>query len=119
LGDTADKTLFIDEVGLSSIGIPISEHDKLPDVMFHYTQRNWLFLIEVVTSHGPMSPKRVFELDKMCARCFLGKVFVTAFQNFDEFRKHLKEIAWETEVWIAEIPDHIIHYNGDRFLGPR
>ena len=27
-------------------------------------------------------------------------------------------IAWETEVWIADEPDHMIHYNGERFLGP-
>jgi len=64
-----------------------------------------------------MSPKRVLELEGMFSPCSLGKVFVSAFADFVEFRKRLKEIAWETEVWIAEIPDHIIHYNGDKFLG--
>lgn len=118
LGDTAKKNLFIDDEQLSTLGIPITEHDKLPDVVLYDTKRNRLFLIEAVTSHGPMSPKRIFELEKMFAQCPIGKVFITAFQNFNEFRKYLKNIAWETEVWIAEIPDHLIHYNGDKFLGP-
>ena len=26
--------------------------------------------------------------------------------------------AEQTEVWIAENPDHLIHYNGEKFLGP-
>jgi hypothetical protein len=118
LGDTAKKNLFIDDGQLLALDIPITEHDKLPDVVLYDGKRNWLFLIEAVTSHRPMSPKRVFELEKMLTKCQIGKIFVTAFRRFDEFRKYLKEIAWETEVWIAEIPDHIIHYNGDKFLGP-
>jgi hypothetical protein len=118
LGDTAKKDLFVDDTQLLALGIPITEHDKLPDVVLYDSKRSWLFLIEAVTSHGPMSPKRVFELEKMLAQCPAGRVFVTAFRSFDEFRRYLKEIAWETEVWVAEIPDHIIHYNGDRFLGP-
>ena len=119
LGDTANKKLFIDECGLSELSVRITEHDKLPDVVLHDTKRNWIFLVEAVTSHGPMSEKRVLELKEMFSECALGRVFVTAFPDFGEFRKHLREIAWETEVWIAEIPDHLIHYNGDKFLGPR
>ncbi len=30
----------------------------------------------------------------------------------------LAQIAWESEVWIAEEPMHMIHFNGERFLGP-
>jgi hypothetical protein len=78
-----------------------------------------LYLIEVVTSHGPMTPKRVVELNAMLKATSAGKIFVTAFASFAEFRKHMRHIAWETEVWIAETPDHLIHFNGDRFLGPR
>ncbi|MBU1472992.1 hypothetical protein KKB64_04375 [Patescibacteria group bacterium] len=119
LGDTAKKNLYVDDKTLADLGIPITEHDKLPDIVLFDSKKKWLFLIEVVTSHGPMSPKRVIELGVMLKNCKVGKVFVTAFPNFTEFRKHTPEIAWETEVWLADIPDHMIHYNGDKFFGPR
>jgi hypothetical protein len=119
LGDTAKKHLYVDTEQLAAIGVAVTEHDKLPDVVLHDTKRNWLFLVEAVTSHGPMTPKRVVELQAMFAQCKAACIYVTAFPSFAEFRKHLRNIAWETEVWIAEIPDHLIHFNGDRFLGPR
>ena len=114
-GDTAKKNLYHNDRSLKTLGIRLSEHDKLPDILLYWKAKNWLYLIEVVTSHGPMSPKRVAELKTMFAGIESGLVFVSAFPDFAEFRKHLKEIAWETEVWIADIPDHLIHYNGDRF----
>ena len=119
LGDTANKNLIVKADRLEELGIPITEHDKLPDVVLYDTSRNWLFLIEAVTSHGPMTPKRVMELESMLYKCKAGKVYVSAFPDMAEFRKYLKDIAWETEVWIVEIPEHMIHYNGDKFLGPR
>lgn len=119
LGDTTKKNLYVDTVALKKLRISITDHDKLPDIVLYDKKRRWLFLIEAVTSHGPVTPKRVFELDAMFAECELGRVYVTAFPDFAEFRKHLKSIAWETEVWLAEMPSHMIHYNGDRFLGPR
>jgi hypothetical protein len=45
-------------------------------------------------------------------------VFVTAFLNRRGLLKYLGAIAWETEVWVADTPDHMIHFNGERFLGP-
>lgn len=119
LGDTMKKDLWVDTKYLSDLGIPMTQHDKLPDVVLHESGKDWLFLIEAVTSHGPMSPKRIFELEKMLSGCRSGKIFVTAFPNFAEFRKNAKDVAWETEVWIAEVPEHLIHYNGDKFFGPR
>jgi type II restriction enzyme len=119
LGDTAKKNLFLDAAGLSALGFPLTDHDKLPDVVLYDERRRWLFLVEVVTSHGPMSPKRVFELEKMLEGSPAGCVYVSAFPDMAEFRRHTREIAWETEVWIAELPDHMIHYNGDKFFGPR
>jgi hypothetical protein len=119
LGDTANKKLILEEERFISLGVPAPDHDKLPDVVLFEAERNWLFLIEAVTSHGPLSPKRYVELSDMFKRCSAGLVYVTAFLDFATFKSFLSEIAWETEVWVAEIADHLIHFNGDRFLGPR
>ena len=119
VGDTAKKDLYMDKEGLNKLGIPIDKHSKLPDVVLHDPKRNWLFLIEAVTSHGPVSPKRIIELEKLLSKCKAGKIYVTAFPDLKEFKKHTKDIAWETEVWLSEMPDHMIHFNGDKFMGPR
>ena len=119
LGDTAKKDLHVNVQELKNLGIPIDQHSKLPDVVIFDTKRNWLFLIEAVTSHGPVSPKRLLELEEFLKDCKVGKVYVTAFPDMTEFKKHSNNIAWETEVWLMEVPDHMIHFNGDRFVGPR
>jgi adenine-specific DNA-methyltransferase len=118
-GDTAKKTLVFDKKAFTRLGIPVSEHGKLPDVMLYDAKRGWLFLIEAVTSHGPVSPKRQLELVQLLEGCKAGKIYVTAFLDFATYKKFAKDIAWETEVWIAEMPSHLIHFNGDKFLGPR
>lgn len=119
LGDAAKKNLFVDTKRLVELGIPITDHDKLPDVILYDPQKKWLYLIEAVTSHGPMSPKRVVELEEMLTTCKAGRIYITAFPDITEFRRHTGDIAWETEVWIMDDPAHMIHYNGDRFMGPR
>jgi len=119
VGDTENKDLHIDKETLEKIGIPITEHSKLPDIVIYDESKNWLYLIEAVTSHGPMTPKRIVELEEFLKDCKAGKIYVSAFPDFSEFKKHTTEIAWDTEVWIIEFPEHMIHFNGDRFLGPR
>ena len=119
LGDTVKKDLFVDRERLAELGIPITDHDKLPDVVLYDAKREWLFLVEAVTSHGPVSPTRMVDLEAMLAGCPAGTVYVSAFPDFGEFRKHMRNIAWETEVWLCDTPDHMIHYDGERFLGPR
>ncbi len=114
LGDTAKKDLMVSSMA-KEIGIPMDEHGKLPDIIFYDVERERLLLIEVVTSHGPMTPKRVTELRNLLSRCEKALVFLSAFPSFAEFRKHLSGIAWETEVWIAEAPEHMIHFNGEHF----
>ena len=118
VGDTAQKQVIRDAEGLQALGVPITEHDKLPDIILYWRQRNWLYLIEAVTSHGPVSPKRHRELEKILAKCTADRIYVTAFLDTTSFRKYAGDIAWETEVWIAEKPDHMIHFNGRHFLGP-
>lgn len=119
LGDAANKDLYVDKQKLKELHITIDEHSKLPDVVLYNEKKNWLFLIEAVTSHGPISPKRVIELEELLKDCKAGKVYVSAFPDFAEFKKHSTNIAWETEVWVVDFPEHMIHFNGDRFVGPR
>ena len=84
----------------------------------HSPEKNWVVLIEAVTSHGPIGPKRHNELKDLFKMAKAGLVFVTAFLTRRTMTKYLSEIAWETEVWIAEVPSHIMHFNGERLLGP-
>jgi hypothetical protein len=119
VGDTTQKNLYLNQSILKRLKIPIDEHSKLPDVVLFDKKKNWLFLIEAVTSHGPVSPKRIIEMEKLLNNCKAGKIYVTAFPDFKEFKRHTPDIAWETEVWIMDFPDHLIHFNGDKFLGPR
>ena len=93
LGDTAKKDLYVDEKGLKDLGIPIDQHSKLPDVVIFDDKRKWLFLIEAVTSHGPVSPKRLLELEDFLKNCKVGKIYVTAFPDMTEFKKHSNNIA--------------------------
>ncbi|SFS83775.1 BsuBI/PstI restriction endonuclease C-terminus [Zhouia amylolytica] len=125
MGDTASsrseeggKLMHLESEYLQSLGVPPMSHDKLPDVVVYDTKNKWLFLIEAVTSHGPVSPKRWKELEEALKDCKVGKVYVTAFPDTAEFKRNVADIAWETEVWMADKPDHMIHFNGDRFLGP-
>lgn len=119
VGDTIEKDLVKDVETLSKLGFEITLHDKMPDVVLYVEEKGWLYFIEAVTSVGPMSPKRIKEIEDMTANVDVGKIYVTAFLDFKTFKKFSEELAWETEVWIADMPDHMIHLNGDKFLGPR
>lgn len=118
IGDAEDKFLHLDADYLQRLGIVIPAPSKMPDVVVHDVRRNWLLLIEAVTSAGPVDGKRRKELKELFAGCNAGLVFVTAFSTRDIMRSFLTQISWETEVWVAEDPEHLIHFNGERFLGP-
>lgn len=118
VGDTGNKIGFFDDEGFAKLGIALDKKGKLPDVVIQDLSRNWILLIEAVTSHGPVDAKRKRELSKLFEKSALGIVFVTAFPNKKTFNKYLAQVAWETEVWIADNPDHLVHFNGERFLGP-
>ena len=117
-GDTGAKLGFFDTEKLAALGVKVDSHGKMPDVVLHYLKKNWLILIESVTSHGPVDGKRHAELAKLFSGSTIGIVYVTAFPNRAIMGKYLSEIAWETEVWVADSPSHLIHFNGVRFLGP-
>lgn len=119
IGDTTEKDLVKNTEQLAQLGFEITMHDKMPDVVLYINDKKWIYFIEAVTSVGPMSPKRLNEIEQMTQQTQAGKIFVTAFPDFATFKKFSEQIAWETEVWIADMPEHMIHLNGDKFLGPR
>lgn len=118
LGDTGAKEDFFRKERLAELGVTVDRKGKLPDVVLYWPSRNWLLLIESVTSHGPVDGKRHSELSKLFKNAKPGLVYVTAFPTRKIMSKYLPDISWETEVWVAEAPTHMIHFNGDRFLGP-
>jgi len=118
IGDTENKFVHLEVERLKSLGVTLDSAAKIPDVIVHYTARNWLLLIEAVTSAGPVDGKRRKELKELFEGCKAGLVFVTAFETRRVMQSFVSQIAWESEVWIAEDPDHMIHFNGERFLGP-
>jgi len=118
ISDAKEKWSYFDYDGLRAIGVEIEEHGKMPDVVVHHVEKDWLVLIEAVTSHGPVSPKRRQELKELFAGSKIGLVFVTAFLERRAMIKYLNDISWETEAWFAESPTHLLHFNGKRFLGP-
>lgn len=119
VGDTIVKDLVKNERKLQDLGFEITLHDKMPDVILYNADKDWLYFIESVTSVGPMDAKRVIEIADLTREVVSGKIFVTAFLDFKTYKRFSASLAWETEVWIAEMPEHMIHLDGDRFLEPR
>lgn len=107
-----------DRETLAKIGIDLNEKQKLPDVILLDESRNWLFLIEAVHSKNPIHPTRHRALSEITSGSTAGRVYVTAFLDRTGFAKFSRAISWKTEVWIASEPEHLIHFDGERFLGP-
>lgn len=118
VGDAADKFLHLNESKLKDLNFFELSHDELPDILAYSKSKNWLYLIEAVHSSGPISKIRYEELHALTKNCTAEIIYVTAFLDRTTFRRFAPDIAWETEVWIADAPDHLIHFNGDKFLGP-
>jgi hypothetical protein len=118
IGDTGDKWGYFDAALLTTLGVVVDAHGKMPDVVLYYAEKNWLLLVEAVTSHGPVDAKRHAELKYLFSKATAGLIYVTAFPNRKLLAHNLSRIAWETEVWVADAPSHLIHFDGERFLGP-
>jgi len=118
LGDADSKWAVSEEDVLKKLGVEIDHHGKMPDLVVYLQDKNWLVLLEAASSHGPVDAKRHAELTKLFQNSIPGLVFVSCFPTRAEMRKYLADIAWESEVWCADSPTHLIHFNGERFLGP-
>jgi len=116
--ETAERSNSIDRALLAQLGVNIDSQAKMPDVALYCPNRNRLLLIESVTSHGPIDEKRRAELSRLFANSKADLVFISAFPNRATMALHLSDIAWETDVWVADSPSHLIHFKGERLAGP-
>ena len=117
LDDVGNKPVIYEKEILQELGVPVTTHSKLSDTVLYDKAKNLLFLIEAVTSHGPIRPKRLFELERLLKNCTPKRIYISAFSDFAEYGRDMLPVAWNTHIWIAEIPEHMIHYNGDRYMG--
>ena len=118
IGDTGEKWGFFDDALSARLGFSVEVHGKMPDVILWQEEKNWLVLVESVTSHGPVDPKRYIELSELFASVHADKVFISAFPDKRTFARFASDVAWETEVWVSDNPTHMVHFNGDKFIGP-
>ena len=118
LSSTNEKAAYFDDVSLRELDIFLKPHKDLPDIILYDNARNWLVLIDATTHNGPITTARHAELTKLFDPFHIGLVFITAFLDYKGFQEGLDNISWETEVWVAESPSHLIHFDGERFLGP-
>lgn len=122
------KVLFIDDADkalrdkaapvLATLNVMIPTHGKAPDLIVWLPDRNWLFLMEACSSHGPIDVTRKIELNRLFGDAACPLIYVSCFPDRATMRKYLTDLAWETEAWCADTPDHMIHLDGERFLGP-
>ena len=118
IGDTGEKWVFFDKELAAQIGLSVEEHGKMPDVVLWLSDKKWLVLVESVTSHGPVDSKRRIELAELFASAKGDNVYISAFPDKRTFARFAPDVAWETETWVADNPTHMVHFNGDKFLGP-
>jgi len=118
VGDTGDKWGYFNEDIAKEIGLSVDHHGKMPDVIFYVRSKNWIIFVESVTSHGPVDSKRLLEMEKLFKEISAFKIYMSAFPNKQTMARYSSQIAWETEVWLADNPSHMIHFNGNKFLGP-
>ena len=118
IGDTEEKFAFFNQEALSALGVAVDPHGKMPDVVIYHVDKNWLVLIEAVTSHGPVNPKRKEDLESLFRGSKVSLIFITAFLDRKVMSVYLGEISWETDVWLSDSPTHLIHFDGEKYLDP-
>lgn len=118
-GDSDNKYgIIFEKDKLTVLGFGDLKQGKLPDVVAYSPSKDWIYMIEAYHTSNPITPERKYELEQLMGAGVSKAVFVTAFENSSAYRSCPEDLAWETEVWIATDPDHMIHRNGTRFLGP-
>ncbi len=117
------STLSIDSPDLdkdlqTKLCIPTDNPQALPDIILYKSDSNWLVLIDLVTGHRVMGNNRCKELIRMFKDSPIEQVFVNAFHNKKEMTDSQTDIAWGTNVWFSEEPEHMIHFDGNHVVEP-
>ncbi len=110
-----DRPLIFVSGTLQRLEIPVGKLNKLPDVVLHLPRRRLLLLLEL---DKLISARRRVQLEQLLAACSARREYVSALSDWRAYSRHGNDVAWETHVWLAETPDHMIHCNGEKFLGP-
>ncbi len=118
IDDTDHKHGVVDSALMDELGISLKACEKAPDVIAWDAKRGWLFLMEAASTHGPVDVTRKTELHDLFADQWDKAVLVSCFPDRKTMQKYLALLAWETEAWCADTPDHMMHFNGSRFMGP-
>ncbi|MFC2496456.1 MAG: BsuBI/PstI family type II restriction endonuclease [Scardovia wiggsiae] len=118
IDDTDHKHGIVDTMLADKLNITLQAREKAPDVIAWDSKRDWLFLVEAASTHGPIDITRKIELHHLFANQWDKVVLISCFPNRRIMQKYLSLLAWETEAWCSDSPDHMVHLNGSRFMGP-
>ncbi len=110
-----DRPLILASGALQRLGVPINKVDKLPDAVLHLPKRRLLILLELNT---PITTKQRNQIERLLAECSTMREYVSALSDWQAYSRAGNSFAWDTHVWLAEVPEHMMHYNGMKFLGP-
>lgn len=119
IGDAVDRDLWQKDDRLKELGIYVlSGSGNLPDIIAYDSVNKRILFIEAFHSTGPFTIDRVNTIRNLC-KCEPGTeaAFITAFDTTAKMLKNYKNVAWETDIWTAEEPTHLLHKNGDKFMG--
>jgi len=104
---------------LASVGLVITDRDDFPDVVLHSPENNCLLLADSAVNGRVMDARRRENLSRIFGEHPGPLIFLTVFPNRDSFAASAEVISWETDVWIADEPDHVIHFDGGGLNGPK
>ena len=104
---------------LRELGFDMPQDDKMPDVVLYRRDKDRLYLIESVTTGGVIDEVRLKELQALTKNVDKQQVFVTAFPNSQSFKDNMDRLAWDTVAWMADAPEHMIHFEKHGTLEPR
>lgn len=113
VGDTRHKDGYQNRDLMRELNLPIQVTASLPDVVLLCEAERRLIVVEVVASSGPISASRLGQLQQLLAQSqALGyrPRYVTAFPSRRVFRRFVEEIAWGTQVWIANEAAQVIMF---------